>query len=95
MSYGPKRDRMERADMPRPPAWWRRLAALREPAKKLRDSRIWGFWERLSLAQQLHYRKRHEGKPRVCVAPVYPREPVCHAKRHRRNGRGRVKMRSY
>ena len=71
-----------------PPSWWRRLAALREPAKKLRDSRIWGFWERLSPVLKQRYRKRHEGKPRVRVAPVYPREPVCHAKRHRRNGRG-------
>ena len=76
-----------------PPAWWRRLAALREPAKKLRHNRIWGFWERRTLAER--FEKQGAVVP-YRVKTVYPSwAAVCHPVRHRRSGRGRVKMRSY
>ena len=78
-----------------PPAWWRRLLRWRKEARKLRDSRVWGMWERLSPVAKQRYRKRHGGKPPVRVAPVYPRVPVCRPKRHRRSGRGRLRMACY
>ena len=78
-----------------PPGWWRRLMRWRREAKALRQNRIWGMWEAMSPALKERYMLRHEGKRPVRVAPVYPREPVCHAVRHRRTIRGRIKERSY
>lgn len=78
-----------------PPAWWRRLLRWRREARHLREGRIWGMWETMSPALKERYLQRHAEAVPVRVAPVYPREPVCHAVRHRRSVRGHIKMRSY
>ena len=79
-----------------PPAWWLRLQRWRQEAKQLRHNRIWGVWEVMSPKAKERYMALHAGDQSHRIRTVYPSwAAVCRPVRHRRSGRGRVKMRSY
>ena len=73
MAYG-----IDKAPVPRPPGWWRRLLVARREARAVREAR----------------EKAREGAVVPVVAghvPLYPAVPVVRPKRHRRGLRGRSK----